>query len=167
MGILCSTSVLLQTSLVIITLELQSWAGSTTPASSNTSGVYGLMGASSMANGYYEVASLSYRNSGLLDALVTEDQSLYRNDDKSKSECEDSTKVGGELSCKRKSMTVEEYGEEDEQVFVETTMENNDNNTNKRQTIDKGKKPNVEEDSLEGMDFVDDDLFSLLNNFPL
>ncbi|KAJ1404308.1 SANT/Myb domain [Sesbania bispinosa] len=146
----------------------QSAPGSTTPASSNASGVYGLMGGSSMANGYHEGESLSpHRNSGLLDALVMEAQSLSRNDNKSKSECEDSTTAEGELSCKRKSMIAKEYDEEDEQVLVETTMENSDNNTNKKQRIDKGKKPIVEEESLEGMDYVDDDLFSMLNNFPL
>ncbi|RDX72830.1 Transcription factor MYB101, partial [Mucuna pruriens] len=146
-----------------------------TPASSYASGVDGLnMGASSMVNNnnndYYEVAPLSPQgNSGLLDALVMEAQGLTHNV-KSKSE-QDSTSVG-KLSYKRKNMEREEEGGTTEPV-ASAMKKNSGNTANESQKDDgtssfqlsKGKKE-IGEDPLELVNSMDDDLFSLLNNYP-
>ncbi|XP_061350625.1 transcription factor MYB101-like [Gastrolobium bilobum] len=143
----------------------QTAPGSATPASSYASGVDGLMGASSIVNDNYEVAPLSPQgNSGLLDALVVEARGLSRND-KSKSECS--------RPCKRKSMAPQEHTEEGGIVPAMSAMkQNSGDTTNETQRDDfsssllsTGKKL-AGEDSLEEMNSMDDDLFSLLNNFP-
>ncbi|KAG4961098.1 hypothetical protein JHK87_037731 [Glycine soja] len=149
-----------------------------TPASSYASGVDGLMGASSMVNNnnnnndYYEVAPLSPHqgNSGLLDALVMEAQGLYHNE---KSKSEEDLNLAGKLSCKRKNM---EYAEEGGTVpaGVSAMKKNSGNISNESQRDDdisssqlsKGKKQ-IGEDPLEEMNGMDDDLVSLLNQFPL
>lgn len=110
----------------------QSPPGSTTPASSNNSGVYCLMGASSVANGC-EIASLSPQgNHGLLEDPVAEAQSVSHND---MSKSEDSV-VAEKLTCKRKIIAPRESSEEDNTLHVETIMKNNDDNTKKKQRID-------------------------------
>ncbi|KAJ1389229.1 SANT/Myb domain [Sesbania bispinosa] len=144
--------------------------GPTTPTSSNASGVDGFTGGLSMVNDYNEVASLSpQRNSGLLDALVEEAKSLSRKD---KSKSEDSI-VAGNLSYKRKNMMSEEYAKDEDIVLVASVMKNNGDIANENQRdefnssqLSTGKK-RIGEDLLEEMNSMDDDdLFSLLNNFP-
>ncbi|KAJ1418169.1 SANT/Myb domain [Sesbania bispinosa] len=144
--------------------------GPTTPASSNASGVDGFTGALSMVNDYNEVASLSpQRNSGLLDALVEEAKILSRRD-KSKSE---DLIVAGNLSYKRKNMMSEEYAKDEDTMLVASVIKNNGDIANENQRdefnssqLSTGKKP-IGEDPLEEMNSMDDDdLFSLLNNFP-
>lgn len=113
----------------------QSPHGSITSASSYPSSVYGLVGASSIANGYNEVAPLSppHGNSGLLEDLVVEAHNLCRKD-KSKSEDPNTT---AKLSSKRKSMIAEEYVEEKDTVLVESpAMKNSGNTANKKQRVD-------------------------------
>ncbi|KAG2371599.1 Transcription factor [Vigna angularis] len=148
-----------------------------TPASSYASGVDGLMGSSTMANNnnnnndYYEVAPLSPPgNSGLLDALVMEAQGLSHNN-KSKNE-EDPT-LAGKLSCKRKNMEYADEGRTEPMVSAMkknssncTTTENQRDDDNSFSQLSKGKKV-MREDPMEEMNSMDDDLFSLLNQFPL
>ncbi|XP_047171309.1 transcription factor MYB101-like [Vigna umbellata] len=148
-----------------------------TPASSYASGVDGLMGSSTMANNnnnnndYYEVAPLSPPgNSGLLDALVMEAQGLSHID-KSKNE-EDPT-LAGKLSCKRKNMEYADEGRTEPMVSAMkknssncTTTENQRDDDNSFSQLSKGKKV-MREDPMEEMNSMDDDLFSLLNQFPL
>ena len=113
----------------------QSPPSSITPTLSYASGIYGLMGgASSMANnGYYEVAPLSPQgNSGLLDSLVVEAQSLCRND---KSKSEDST-TSEVLSHKRKSIVIEVCAKKDDIVIMGSGTKSDGNTTNKIRRVD-------------------------------
>ncbi|XP_062153268.1 transcription factor MYB101 [Alnus glutinosa] len=133
---------------------------STTHASSTTSGDENLIGASSSANDYEIEPPLTHSNSGLLDALLVESQTLS---DKSK---------GKELSAdKGKSVVVDASTEEEDAMPVdsvlktsgETSAENHwDDLSSSQSSI--GMKPT--EDPLEEMNSMDDDLLSLLDNFP-
>ncbi|XP_014499553.1 transcription factor MYB101-like [Vigna radiata var. radiata] len=146
-----------------------------TPASSYASGVDGLMGSSTMANNnnndYYEVAPLSPpRNSGLLDALVMEAQGLSHND---KSKKEEDPTLAVKLSCKRKNMEYADEGRTEPMVSAmkknsrnSTSTENQRDDDNNFSQLSKGKKV-MREDPMEEMNSMDDDLFSLLNQFPL
>ncbi|KAL2331842.1 hypothetical protein Fmac_019423 [Flemingia macrophylla] len=143
-----------------------------TPASSNASGVDGLMGASSMANNNnecYEVAPISpHGNSGLLDALVMEANGISHNNN---SKSEERSTLAKKSSYKRKRI---EYADEEGRVLAMKRNSSNDIHTNESQRDDaisssqlsKGKGV-IEWDPLEEMNLMDDDLFSLLNHFPL
>ncbi|CAL0324281.1 unnamed protein product [Lupinus luteus] len=142
---------------------------SVTPASSNVSAVDGFIGASSKVNSeQYEVAPFSPQgNSGLLGALVVEGQSILRNN---KIKSEDSTVAAAaeKSSNKRKSIVIMENAERG--TTVESALlkkKNSGKSSNETPMSSSGKKQIGKEASLEEMDVSwDDDLCSLLNNFP-
>ncbi|OIW15711.1 hypothetical protein TanjilG_04246 [Lupinus angustifolius] len=142
---------------------------SVTPASSNVSGVDGFMGASSKVNNeQYEVAPFSLEgNRSLLGALVVEGQSILRNNN---TRSEDSTVVTAaeKSSNKRKSIVIMENAEE-RGTTVDSALKkkNSGKSSNEIPMTSSGKKQSGKDPTLEEIDVSwDDDLCSLLNNFP-
>ncbi|CAL0332171.1 unnamed protein product [Lupinus luteus] len=127
----------------------------------------------SVNNENYDIApNSSQGNSGLLDALVVEGQSLSRNN---KSRSEDSTVAVAETaeksSNKRKSVVLEENAKEGgtSSVHVEPALKKKkkkNNGDNNNETL-KGKKEIAKEPLDVDETVWDDDLFSLLTYFPI
>ncbi|XP_054811238.1 transcription factor MYB101-like [Prosopis cineraria] len=148
--------------------DISSTQSETPPSSySTTNGVRGLMGGSTIAPGidYYDVAPLSPStegNSGLLDAVLLESQDLSRRDSR-KSKTNDSD-AGRKLSMKRKRNADEEDKD------IEQLQSDGKNGEFPRDDLSSQlsteKKAVALDDPLDGMSSMDDDLISLLNNFP-
>ncbi|KAH7533073.1 hypothetical protein FEM48_Zijuj04G0091700 [Ziziphus jujuba var. spinosa] len=152
------------------TMPVQS---TTTPASSNTStGCEGFMGTTSSSNGndHYDFAppppqpQSQGRNSGLLDALLVEAETRSQ---KSKAVVAESNLLAGAVdSSKGKNTAVEERR-------VQSLLKNSggetsttaENQTSSSQSSIGMLKPS-EDPLMEDMNSMDDDLMSLLNNFP-
>ncbi|KAK7261110.1 hypothetical protein RIF29_27414 [Crotalaria pallida] len=151
---------------------------SLTPVSShNSGGVDGFMGASSMvSNEFFEVAPFSspQGNSGLLDAVLLGGQSLS---ERNKPRSEDSTSAAARTtSRKRKSMVVEENAEGNTSVVPvavesalmntgETSRSPDDENIDIDKLLD-AIEPHIFDKTI-SWDEPDDDLPSLLDDFPL
>ncbi|XP_028796893.1 transcription factor MYB101-like [Neltuma alba] len=142
--------------------EISSTRSETPPSSYSTGGVHGLMGGSTISPGldYHEVAPLSSStegNSGLLDALLMESQALY------------DSAAGRKLSLKRKRIADEE--DRDTEQLDSDGKDNSgglqrDDLSSSQLSTEKKASSVRDNDPLEEMSSMDDDLFSLLNNFP-
>ncbi|KAI9094243.1 hypothetical protein K1719_026825 [Acacia pycnantha] len=144
--------------------EISSTLSEAPPSSYSTGGgdFHGLMGGSTIGPGrvdYHEVAPLSpstEENSGLLEAVLMESQALSRSD-KRKRKCNDSSAGRKRFISKRKRIAEEK----DKDINNEQLESDGKNNNNEKKTS----SVRDNNDPME-MSSMDDDLFSLLNNFP-
>ncbi|KAH7533068.1 hypothetical protein FEM48_Zijuj04G0091000 [Ziziphus jujuba var. spinosa] len=145
------------------TMPVQS---TTTPASSNTStGCEGFMGTTSSSNGndHYDFAppppqpQSQGRNSGLLDALLVEAETRSQ---KSKAVVAESNLLAGAVdSSKGKNTAVEERR-------VQSLLKNSGGETSTTAENQTSSSQSSIDPLMEDMNSMDDDLMSLLNNFP-
>nr|XP_016477928.1 PREDICTED: transcription factor MYB28-like [Nicotiana tabacum]XP_016477937.1 PREDICTED: transcription factor MYB28-like [Nicotiana tabacum] len=147
----------------------------TASSSENTGSDFG----SSDANNYANVAGLSRGNSGLLEDLLEESQTLTTRAVKIEDQTNYLDLKEEEADYKGKSLwedygLVEEDGEEailtEESVYsfahgVDVTLNSNSESSSPDPNLSSGKLE--KEVSLQGINQVDDDIMCLLDNFPL